>query len=104
MANQLFTNKDISWLAFNRRVLEEAASETVPMLERLKFLSIFSSNLDEFYRVKMPPLLALQKIKKKKAAATCSDLFPKEKGCCKLARAFFPIENNITNLQRLFFN
>ena len=66
MANQLFTNKDISWLAFNRRVLEEAASETVPMLERLKFLSIFSSNLDEFYRVKMPPLLALQKIKKKK--------------------------------------
>ncbi len=65
MGRKQLTNKELSWLAFNGRVLEEAASEMVPMLERLKFLSIFSSNLDEFYRVKMPPLLALHKIKKK---------------------------------------
>lgn len=65
MGSKHLTNKELSWLSFNGRVLEEAASETVPMLERLKFLSIFSSNLDEFYRVKMPPLLALQKIRKK---------------------------------------
>lgn len=66
MAKAFLTNKDLSWLYFNRRVLEEAASEQVPLMERLNFLSIFSSNLDEFYRVKMPPLLALQKIRKKK--------------------------------------
>lgn len=64
MARKNFTNRELSWLSFNRRVLEEAASDKVPMLERLKFLSIFSSNLDEFYRVKMPPLLALQKMNK----------------------------------------
>jgi len=65
MGKKYLNNKDLSWLSFNRRVLEEAASESVPILERLKFLSIFSSNLDEYYRVKMPPLVALQKIKKK---------------------------------------
>ncbi len=62
MSRKYFFNKDISWLAFNGRVLEEAASDTVPLLERLNFLSIFSSNLDEFYRVKMPAMLALQKM------------------------------------------
>jgi polyphosphate kinase len=66
MVNNYFINRDKSWLSFNERVLEEAASEKVPLLERIKFLSIFSSNLDEFYRVRMPAILALQKIEKKK--------------------------------------
>ncbi|WDF56767.1 polyphosphate kinase 1 [Mucilaginibacter sp. KACC 22063] len=60
-----FFNRDISWLAFNGRVLEEAAKPNTPLIERVKFLGIFSSNLDEFYRVRMPVLKALEKISKK---------------------------------------
>ena len=65
-----FFDRDTSWLAFNHRVLLEAADETVPLLEKLKFLSIYSSNLDEFYRVRMPALLSLKNIEK--SDASCS--------------------------------
>jgi polyphosphate kinase len=46
-------NRDLSWLSFNYRVLQEAINEDVPLFERVKFLAIFSSNLDEFYRVRV---------------------------------------------------
>jgi len=61
----VFYDRDLSWLSFNERVLQEANRENVPLLERIKFLSIYSSNLDEFYRVRMPVLLALAKLSKK---------------------------------------
>jgi polyphosphate kinase len=61
----MFFDRDLSWLGFNLRVLQEAADKDVPLFERLKFLSIFSSNLDEFFRVRYSSVVALTRLDKK---------------------------------------
>ena len=60
--NSLTRNKELSWLSFNERLLQEASKKEVPLIERLKFLGIYSNNLDEFFRIKVAILRRLATI------------------------------------------
>lgn len=63
--NIVLINRELSWLSFNDRVLQEAEDKTVPLIERIKFLGIFSSNRDEFFRVRVATLKRIVKYPKK---------------------------------------
>lgn len=71
-----YINREMSWLSFNERVLQEAADETTPLIERIKFLGIFSNNRDEFYRVRVATVRRLSKLGKKAVSLYGDD--PKE--------------------------
>lgn len=62
--NSKFYHRDLSWLRFNHRVLQEAADERNPLYERIKFLAIFSSNLDEFFRVRVSDIRQIKHLEK----------------------------------------
>lgn len=59
-----FRHRDLNWLSFNERVLQEAADKINPLYERMKFLAIFSSNLDEYFRVRVSQLRQMKRVKK----------------------------------------
>lgn len=62
---EILIERDISWLYFNERVLQEATDKRLPLYERIKFLAIFSSNLDEFYRVRVASQRSLGQLRRK---------------------------------------
>lgn len=76
MAELPFFHREISWLSFNYRVLQEAKDPAVPLIERLRFLAIYSSNLDEFFRIRVANVRNLKKVGKKTKAAL--DFDPRE--------------------------
>jgi len=91
-----FFGRDMSWLTFNYRVLGEAAREATPLLERINFLSIYSSNLDEFYRVRIPALAALQKIR------STRENYISPEGTKLLTQISSRLDNQLDSYGRLF--
>ena len=59
-------NRELSWLRFNQRVLEEARDESVPLMERMKFVAIFTSNLDEFFMIRVGSLYDMAAVDNRK--------------------------------------
>lgn len=77
----MINNRDLSWLTFNERVLQEAQDKSVPLMQRLRFLGIFSNNQDEFIKVRVANIVRLSQIKGKKAPKfsggyTANELLP----------------------------
>src|SRR5205807_9041012 len=81
----LYINRELSWLEFNRRVLEEAQDPRVPLLERLKFIAIVGSNLDEFFMVRVGGLQ--QKVQANIAHASGADRMPVKEQLEKIGQA-----------------
>lgn len=69
---KLYIEKELSWLSFNERVLQEAADKSNPLIERIRFLGIYSSNMDEFYKVRFADVKRRILIKEEQGSASNS--------------------------------
>lgn len=77
-SDKIYINRDLSWLRFNARVLQEAADTDVPLIERIRFLGIFSNNLDEFFRVRYASVKRMSNLKGKKVKSQLGGWSPKK--------------------------
>jgi polyphosphate kinase len=90
--NVPYTERDLSWLSFNFRVLQEAQDLSVPLYERIKFLAIYSSNLDEFFRVRVATMRSFKQLRKK----------TRQKLQVKPKKILAAIQEEVDRQQRLF--
>ena len=94
--HDLFTPRELSWLSFNSRVLQEAADHTVPLIERLRYLGIFSNNSDEFFRVRVAEVRRLISMSSGENRQQSKDLLAAiQKTVVKMQKEFDRIYNEI---------
>lgn len=99
------TNRELSWLSFNERVLQEALDNTVPIIERMRFLGIYSNNMDEFYRVRVAFVRRMVALKRKKVQGfegTAKDLLEEIRNVVLFQQKKFQIayKKILTELER----
>ena len=89
----LFMPRELSWLSFNARVLQEAADEDVPVIQRLRYLGIFSNNLDEFFRVRVAEVRRLVSVATGTSKQQAQDLLEAiQRGVVRLQKEFEQVQ------------